>query len=156
MENFNLKKLKRIFCFRNVAIVLCIFIIVTSLYIAFKPNLVEVFSNINIGDGSNHNTNNDKDLGNNTDNTNTNKDNINNNKVIDIKSSGQISEDDARKVAKKQFESLGETKIKTDELKVQQIKRSGEEYYYISSKENTLEIRIQDGKITRLNSVSVE
>ena len=72
------------------------------------------------------------------------------------KSNREISENDARKVAKKQFEALGEAKIKTDELKVQQIRRSGEEYYYISSKENTLEIRIKYGKITRLNSVSVE
>ena len=36
------------------------------------------------------------------------------------------------------------------------IKRKYELYYYISSKENTVEVRIEDNKITRVNSVPVK
>ena len=68
----------------------------------------------------------------------------------------EISEKDARKLAKKQFKELGEKKLDVDDLKVQKIARQGEEYYYIKSEVNTLEIQIKTGKITRVNSKLVE
>ncbi len=39
---------------------------------------------------------------------------------------------------------------------MQEIVRKEEKYYYVSSKTNTLEIKIKGGKITRINSVLVE
>ena len=69
---------------------------------------------------------------------------------------GEITEEEARKLAKKQFKNLGEKNIKEDELNVKKIERSGEEYYYISSAKNTMEILIKSGKITRINSAIVE
>ena len=68
----------------------------------------------------------------------------------------EISEKDARKLAKKQFKELGEKKLDVDDLKVQKIARQGEEYYYIKSEVNTLEIQIKTGKIPRVNSKVVE
>ena len=58
-------------------------------------------------------------------------------------------------MAIKQFKKLGEN-INEKELKVMKIQRKGEEYYYISSKENTLEIKLKGGKVTRINSATVE
>ena len=60
---------------------------------------------------------------------------------------------EAIKVAKKKL--LGEN-VEENNLEVLKIQRKGELYYYISSKDNTLEIRIKDNKITRVNSVPVE
>lgn len=73
-----------------------------------------------------------------------------------VKQDEEITEDEARTAAKKQFEKLGETGIKKEQLNVQKIQRQGEEYYYISSANNTLEIKIKGGEITRINSATVE
>lgn len=67
----------------------------------------------------------------------------------------QITEEDARKLAVKQFKKLGET-INKDDVQVNKIQRQGEEYYYIASPRNTLEIKILGGEIKRINSVIVE
>ena len=61
----------------------------------------------------------------------------------------------AVKVAQKKFNELGE-KTNKEELEVLKIKRKGEYYYYISAKDNTVEVRIKDNKITRINSVPIE
>ena len=61
----------------------------------------------------------------------------------------------ALKVARKKFEELGE-KVNEKDLEILKIERKGEFYYYISSKENTVEVRIYDNKITRVNSVVVD
>ena len=52
---------------------------------------------------------------------------------------------EAIKVAKKKFNELGEN-VEENNLEVLKIQRKGELYYYISSKDNTLEIRIKDNK----------
>ena len=89
------------------------------------------------------------------------KNNCNTNYNIFIKTteSRKDSDDIQRKkainVAKKRFKELGE-KVNEDNLEVLKINRKGEYYYYISSKENTLEVRISDNKITRVNSVIVD
>lgn len=72
-----------------------------------------------------------------------------------IKEDGEISEEKAKEVAIKQFKNLGE-KVSREDLNIKKIKRQGEEYYYITSKENTMEIKIKGGKITRINSAPVE
>lgn len=71
--------------------------------------------------------------------------------------SGKISEEKAKTIAKSEFESLGEEDVNLDELEVLEIKRKEELYYYISSKNNnTVEIKISDGTIARVNGVVVE
>ena len=50
---------------------------------------------------------------------------------------------------------MGE-KIKEESLSLTKIQRKGEEYYYIVSQKNNLEIKIRGGKITRINSSLVE
>lgn len=53
------------------------------------------------------------------------------------------------------FRELGEN-VNENELEVMKIKRKNEYYYYISSKQNTVEVRLSDNKITRVNSILVE
>ena len=68
----------------------------------------------------------------------------------------EISEEKAVDKALKRFEKMGEENLSEDNLEVLKILRNGEYYYYISSPDNSLEIRISDGKIVRENSVLVE
>ena len=56
----------------------------------------------------------------------------------------------------KRFKELGETGLKQEDLEVLKILRKGDYYYYISSPNNSLEIRISDGKIVRENSILEE
>lgn len=118
---------KKIFRPYNLAIFGCIIVILASMFVIFKPD---------------------------TKNTTTEKSNT---KTEIIKTEEkEITEENARKLAKKQFKKLGEKNIKEKELNVEKIQRKGEEYYYITSEKNTLEIKIDSGKITRVNSVAVE
>ena len=71
------------------------------------------------------------------------------------KETEEISEKEARKIAVKQFKKLNEN-VKEDSLSVTKIQRKGEEYYYIVSQKNNVEIKIIGGKITRINSSLVE
>lgn len=121
------KIIKKIFRPYNLAIFGCIIVILASMFVIFKPD---------------------------TKNTTTEKSNT---KTEIIKTEErEITEENARKLAKKQFKKLGEKNIKEKELNVEKIQRKGEEYYYVTSEKNTLEIKIDSGKITRVNSVAVE
>lgn len=121
------KIIKKIFRSYNLAIFGCIIVILASMFVIFKPD---------------------------TKNTTTEKSNT---KTEIIKTEEkEITEENARKLAKKQFKKLGEKNIKEKDLNVEKIQRKGEEYYYITSEKNTLEIKIDSGKITRVNSVAVE
>ena len=121
------KIIKKIFRPYNLAIFGCIIVILASMFVIFKPD---------------------------TKNTTTEKSNT---KTEIIKTEEkEITEENARKLAKKQFKKLGEKNIKENELNVEKIQRKGEEYYYITSETNTLAIKIDSGKITRVNSVAVE
>lgn len=73
-----------------------------------------------------------------------------------VKENEDITEELAKKVAIKQFKKLGEKRLKEDKLEVMKIERSNEKYYYITSPQNTLEIKIKGGNITRINSATVE
>ncbi len=66
----------------------------------------------------------------------------------------EISEEKAREIAKKQFKELGEN-IDTSEMQVTKINRKQTEYYYITSKNNTVEIEIKGGKVYMINNVPV-
>ena len=120
------RKLKRIFNVHNIVILLCLILIVGCTYVLFKPEIQQTISKMATGKE----------------------------KTVKTISKGEITEKDANKLAVKQFKELGE-KTKESELKTMKIQREGEEYYYISSKQNTLEIKIQSGEVTRINSVPV-
>lgn len=72
-----------------------------------------------------------------------------------LKEGEEISEEQARKAAVKQFKILNEN-VEEDELNVVKIQRNNEKYYYITSVNNSLEIKIDGGKVTRINAASVE
>ena len=84
-------------------------------------------------------------------------------KLVGITEKKQEDEEDKKRkgtynIVKRQamsYDELGE-KTKKENLEVLKIKRKGEYYYYISAKENTVEVRIKDNKITRVNSIPIE
>lgn len=121
-----IKILKKIFNLYNLAMILCIIVILFSLYIIIKPH--NNFSLI-----SKEQTNVQGDEG-----------------------KKEISEDKARKIAQKKFKELGEKKVNKDSLKVTLIQRDSELYYYVCSLDNTIEISQKTGKIIRINSANVE
>ncbi len=75
--------------------------------------------------------------------------------ITDVKEGQEISENDAKKTAVKQFEQLGE-KTSEGNIKCEKIQRKGELYYYLTTANNTMEIKINGGKVTRINSIPVE
>ena len=72
-----------------------------------------------------------------------------------VKETEDIAEDEAKKVAVEQFKELKEN-VKKEEVNIQKIQREGEEYYYITSQQNSLEIKIKGGTITRINAMPVK
>ena len=127
------EKLKNIVNLYNIAVVICVVVIIVSLCIILKPEDGGIFAKQKeklMVDGVEV---------------------IQSNK----KETEEISEKEARKIAVKQFKKLNEN-IKEDSLSVTKIQRKGEEYYYIVSQRNNGEIKIMGGKITRVNSSLVE
>lgn len=125
------KFFKKWFSLYNLAIFVCIVVIIASLIIIFKPEKSEISSNnqtitVNKEDKKAHQKEN----------------------------KGEINEKKARKIASKKFKELGDN-TKKEDLNVTKIIRKGEEYYYITSKDNTIEIKINGGEITRVNSAVV-
>lgn len=127
------EKLKNIVNLYNIAVVICVVVIIVSLCIILKPENGGIFAKQKeklMVDGVEV---------------------IQSNK----KETEEISEKEARKIAVKQFKKLNEN-VKEDSLSVTKIQRKGEEYYYIVSQRNNVEIKIIGGKITRVNSSLVE
>ena len=46
---------------------------------------------------------------------------------------------------------MGEAGLTEGDLDIIKMTRAGEQYYFISSKQNTIEIRISDGKVSKIN-----
>lgn len=127
------EKLKNIVNLYNIAVVICVVVIIVSLCIILKPEDGGIFAKQKeklMVDGVEV---------------------IQSNK----KETEEIFEKEARKIAVKQFKKLNEN-VKEDSLSVTKIQRKGEEYYYIVSQRNNVEIKIMGGKITRVNSSLVE
>ena len=126
-------KIKKIFSLYNIAVAICVIVIIVSLYIILKPENGEIFTK-------------QKE-----------KLTVDGVEVIQSnkKETEEISEKEARKIAVKQFKKLNEN-VKEDSLSVTKIQRKGEEYYYIVSQRNNVEIKIMGGKITRVNTILVE
>ena len=153
MKKSTKKKLKKIFNLYNFAVLGCIILIVISLIIIIEPDFGSIFkNNTNISQAKDEVVQTyDENAQNTEENKNEDK------KVVESKNSTkEVSEKDARKLAKKQFKELNEKHLNVDDFEVLKIERDGEEYYYISSAENTVEIKISTGEITRINSVKVE
>lgn len=72
-----------------------------------------------------------------------------------VKETENIAEDEAKKVAVEQFKELKEN-VRKEEVNIQRIQREGEEYFYITSQQNSLEIKIKGGTITRINTMPVK
>ena len=124
------RKLRRIFSIYNILILLCIVISLVSLYLFFKPDLNFFSFKYKVVDGV---------------------------KIVEtnVKENEVITEKQARKTGVKQFKQLGEN-IKEDDLNIKKIQRKGEEYFYVVSPKNTMEIKLVGGKITRLNTVPID
>lgn len=69
--------------------------------------------------------------------------------------SKEIEEAAAKDMAQKQFRILGES-VNKEELNVTKFQRKGEEYYYVTSLQNSVEIKVKGGNITKINAASVE
>lgn len=120
------KVLKRIFSLYNIAVFICVLIIAISLFIIFMPQKEAKIVKNGI-------------------------------EIVqsDIKENEILQEKDAKELAIKQFKMLGEKNVKNENLEILKITRQKEEYYFISSKENTVEISLKGGKITMINSMSL-
>lgn len=66
----------------------------------------------------------------------------------------QISIEEARQKAITIFNSLGEYNLNKDNVKVREINKNEKKYYYITSLENSAEVEISTGKVTKINNVS--
>lgn len=143
------KKLKKVFNLYNMAVFGCISIIVISMILITNPKISLNFSKESasvsqkeeIFDKSNNKLSDEK------------QDDV---KIVNNNVGKNISEDDAKELAKKQFKELNEKALDTDKFQLLKIQRDGEEYYYICSPENTMEIKVSTGEITRVNSIKIE
>lgn len=68
----------------------------------------------------------------------------------------EISEAQARGIAKNKFIELGEEESTLENMTVTGILRGGEKYYRISSEKNSVEIKIATGEIKIVNNKVVE
>lgn len=123
----------------NIIIGVCIIIILMSLFIIIKPkeekDKSKTVNEINVNSSSV-------------------KEETQKNPQKETKEA--ITEEDARKKALDKLKEIGEQNIQESDLEISKIERNGEEYYYIESPDNTLEIKISSGEIKRLNSIVVE
>lgn len=167
-----MEKLKKTFNLYNLGVVACITVIIASLVVIISPKINQSKESkketITATDENTIEKNEETSKENvieekngateektNENNVETSKENTNeDNKETSAENNEGISEEEARKIAKKKFKEMKE-KVKEDQLEVLEIKRDNENYYYISSEKNTMEIRKKDGKITRINSVKV-
>ena len=118
------RKLKRTITPYNIAITICLIVLITSLCIILKPETKKTASGITIVSSK-------------------------------TKENEEITEEQAKELAIKQFKKIGEKNLEKDKINIIKIDRNGEEYYYVTSAENTAEIKIKGGQITRINSASV-
>ena len=136
MDKSTKKKLKKIFNLYNFAVFGCVILIIISLVIIIEPDFSGIFKKDNKAVTKVEETSN-KDQEESKENTEQKKQEYV--KIVESDNKGEeISEKDARKLAKKQFKELNEKDLDIDKFEVLKIEREGEEYYYISSAENTV------------------
>ncbi len=160
------KKERRVFNMYNLLILLCILVILGSAYFllekqgvdvrAYIENILPKNEEVATNEDTNKNTKTETKTNSKVETT---PDNSNSKKPVKTEnnSSGAgITQERAIEIAIEKFKELGESQLLNTEVEVIKIQRQGVEYYYISSPENTIEVKIEDGKITRLNSVLVD
>lgn len=157
-----LKKKRRVFTLYNFMVLACILVILGSAYFLFdlkdEVSGFIAFTKEAVGDFvDNIKKSSDEDKAKNK-NTAKNEKNSSNNGNVSGNDSyvEEITEDEAKNIAVKRFTALGEQDVNAESISIKKIRRSGEEYYYITSAENTLEVKIIGGNITRINSVIVD
>ena len=151
------RKSRRLISTHSLLIILCLLLIAVSVHMLFSEDVEQMV----VGKAKEQNQEKDQEQ---LQTENQTKPTANNEatKKEDVKvvqngnSANEISEQEARKLAVKQFKELDEKWINEKELEVLEFSRANEYYYYISSKENTIEIKKDGGKITRINSVPVQ
>lgn len=151
------RKSRRLISTHSLLIILCLLLIAVSVHMLFSEDVEQMV----VGKAKEQNQEKDQEQ---LQTENQTKPTANNEatKKEDVKvvqngnSANEISEQEARKLAVKQFKELDEKWIKEKDLEVLEFSRANEYYYYISSKENTIEIKKNGGKITRINSVPVQ
>lgn len=139
----------------NLLIILCLILIAVSVHMLFSEDDEEMI----VGKAKEQTQNQEKEQTENQTKT-TENDEVTKKEDVKVVQSGnsanEITQQEARKLAAKQFKELDEKWVKEKELEVLEFSRANEYYYYISSKENTIEIKKDGGKITRINSVPVQ
>lgn len=162
------KKERKVFNLYNFLILLCIVVILGSAYFLLEKQGIDVMAYVeNILPKEEESSSNaeknaktdakNESKTNSTDKVNNNSSQTKNTTTNENKSSGdEVTQEKAIEIAIDKFKELGENQLLNTEVEVIKIQRQGVEYYYISSPENTAEVRIEDGKITRLNSVLVD
>ena len=151
------RKSRRLISTHSLLIILCLLLIAVSVHMLFSEEVEQMV----VGKAKEQNQEKDQEQ---LQTENQTKPTANNEvtKKEDVKvvqngnSTNEITQQEARKLAVKQFKELDEKWINEKELEVLEFSRANEYYYYISSKENTIEIKKNGGKITRINSVPVQ
>lgn len=166
------EKKKKGFNSYNLIVIICLIVIVGSLYIVLNKNekvagdlkntineattwTKGTFGNIFSSEGEtktekqdqNKQVQKEKDY---TQENKTKEQNTNNIKA-EVTDETVINVTQAKEMAIQEFVKLGEEGIKIDNLTVRGILRDNERYYEVSSQKNKLEIKISTGKITRVN-----
>ena len=143
MKRKTVKWIKKHINLYNAGIIVAVLMILISLIVIFRSNIASGFSAIGstIKDITYHPVERD----------------FNGVKVVASKKreDQEITEDEAREMAVTQFERLGESGLDKDSIRVMQLKRNDDLYFFITSEENTMEIRIKGGTVTRINAVVV-
>lgn len=123
------RKLKRALTPYHIATTICLIVLITSLCIILKPETKKTPSGITVVSSK---TKENEEI-----------------------TEEEITEEEAKELAIKQFKKIGEKNLEKNKINIIKIDRNGEEYYYVTSAENTAEIKIKGGQITRINSASV-
>ena len=156
MQKTAKNKLKSIFSLRNIAIAICILVIIIVVVILiFEPDFNKNAEQQATIASTSQNDSNIPQNNQEPEEQNASEDNKDHNVVQNNNSGKKISEEDAKKLALRQFNELGEKDLNESELKIKTIKRSGELYYHVASQNNTIEIKIETGEITRINTKEV-
>ena len=122
-------------------IVITIIIIVVSIMIVLLPNLIIPWKEKDDQDKSNYIQY---------------RQNIEKVEIVEIQKeeNAETTVEQAKEATVMQFKNLGE-EVAQEELKIDLVERKGEKYYLIKSKEHSIMINVQTGKIFRIDSVSL-
>lgn len=141
----------------NTIIVIIFIILIIATAIVLAMNIEKILPNTTIGENQNKNNNvisqkNEEQPIQKNEQQNA-KQNI---EIVQIQKdeNNPTTQQQAVDATVEQFKRLGDV-VEQQELKVEVITKQGEEYYLIKSKDNSILINIQTGKIVRINSVSL-